>query len=171
MSGSGSHARVAPSGPMISARVVTSKARHLVASAVEAAPALGGRARPAVTPDADRPTPAFRNSRRSMMCSPLVVPGFVPEPGDPATAPRGHTQNALTTVLRCSSLRAGSVKSIIGIPVGLPDWSVLCCWHHPFQGEGWEGAVRGRALEGRLCRRNPIFREGGKGGREPLRVP
>src|SRR5437867_12911944 len=91
MSGSGSHARVAPTGPMISALVVISKARHLVASAVEAALALRGRARPAVTPDADRPTPAFRNSRRSMMCSPLVVPGFVPEPGDPATAPRGHT--------------------------------------------------------------------------------
>src|SRR5436309_1725332 len=80
---------------MFPSLVVISKARQLVASAVEAALALRGRARAAVTPDADRPTPAFRNSRRSMMSSPLVVPGFVSEPersdrvraGDPATAP------------------------------------------------------------------------------------
>src|SRR2546422_11615465 len=107
MSGSGSHARVAPTGPMISALVVISKARHLVASAVEAALALRGRARAAETPDADRPTPAFRNSRRSMMSSPLVVPGFVSEPersdrvraGDPATAP--PDQQGPDTVLGC----------------------------------------------------------------------
>ena len=109
MSGSGSHARVAPTGPMISALVVISKARHLVASAVEAALALRGRARAAVTPDADRPTPAFRNSRRSMMSSPFVVPGFVSEPSDqtesaraiPRTAPPRQTSKALVPVLGC----------------------------------------------------------------------